>query len=140
MFGFGGGLELRKRVRRGSRERRRRRVGFRLNMTPLFDIALLMMIFFMCITVQMSYITYTLSLIRPEVMKMIIPKEGDFSKHRRQIDSSRLTVFALQIGPQGKVFKRFGKGELSEIRLSQLRAEAVTVNMAHLNNLLTSVQ
>ncbi|MFM8178823.1 MAG: ExbD/TolR family protein [Candidatus Kapaibacterium sp.] len=125
MAGGGGGMEVPQRVKRGSKARKRKkknRIGFRLDMTPLVDVAFLLLTFFM----------YTTSLITPQIMKMSVPKSPE------QVEVNMNNLFTLQIGPNGKVFTSMAQDDPVEIKMSELKNKAVELNMMRKNVLITS--
>lgn len=125
MAGGGGGMEVPQRVKRGSKARKRKkksRIGFRLDMTPLVDVAFLLLTFFM----------YTTSLITPQIMKMSVPKSPE------QVDVNMNNLLTLQIGPNGKVFTNMAQDDPVEIKMTELKSKAVELNMMRKNALITS--
>ncbi len=130
MAGGGGGMEIPQRVKRGSKAHKRKkkhRLGFRLDMTPLVDVAFLLLTFFM----------YTTSLITPQIMEMTVPKDAEDVK----VDEKNL--FTLQIAGNGKIFWKQGAHQdedPSSIDIKALKAKAVELNMMRRNQLITSFQ
>ncbi|MBX7156169.1 MAG: biopolymer transporter ExbD [Bacteriodetes bacterium] len=117
MAGGGGGMEVPQRVKRGSKAHKRKkkkRLGFRLDMTPLVDVAFLLLTFFM----------YTTSMITPQIMEMTIPKDIDVDV---QVDENKL--FTLQIRNDGKVYYNIAKDDPVVIDTANLRQKAVELNL-----------
>jgi biopolymer transport protein ExbD len=67
MAGGGGALEVPERVKRGKivRRKKKKRIGFRIDLTPLVDITFLLLTFFM----------FTTTMLKPQIMEMRIPPE-----------------------------------------------------------------
>lgn len=67
MAGGGGALEIPERVKRGKivRRKKKKRIGFRIDLTPLVDITFLLLTFFM----------FTTTMLKPQIMEMRIPPE-----------------------------------------------------------------
>lgn len=89
-----GGMELgggREHGKKG-RKRKVRRMGVRMDMTPLVDVAFLLLTFFM--------LTTTFSL--PQVMEINLPP----SETRSEVTESTLLI--LRVTPDGRVFWNFG--------------------------------
>ena len=117
MAGGGGGMEIPQRVKRGSKAHKRKkkkRLGFRLDMTPLVDVAFLLLTFFM----------YTTSMITPQIMEMTIPKDINVDV---QVDENKL--FTLQIRNDGKVFYNIAKDDPVAIDVNDLRQKAIELNL-----------
>ncbi len=112
-----------KRERRGSTRRRKkmRRLRYRLDMTPLVDIAFLLLTFFMLTT----------TLITPQVMEMTIPPE------RTQVEVRQSDLLTLQIRSDGKVFYNLGTDAPQPITLKDLESLAVRENVRLKNRLIT---
>ncbi len=117
---FGGEV---KRERRGGTRRRKkmRRLRYRLDMTPLVDIAFLLLTFFMLTT----------TLITPQVMEMTIPPE------RTQVEVRQSELLTVQIRADGKVFYNLGTDAPQPITLKDLEALAVRENVRLQNRLIT---
>ncbi|MCX7879749.1 MAG: biopolymer transporter ExbD [Ignavibacteria bacterium] len=67
MAGGGEGLAIPERTKRGKivRRKKKRRIGFRIDLTPLVDITFLLLTFFM----------FTTTMLKPQIMEMRIPPE-----------------------------------------------------------------
>ncbi len=117
---FGGEV---KRERRGGVRRRKkmRRLRYRLDMTPLVDIAFLLLTFFMLTT----------TLITPQVMEMTIPPE------RTQVEVRQSELLTLRIRADGTVFYNLGTDAPQRISLKDLESLAVRENVRLKNRLIT---
>ena len=127
MAGGGGGMEIPQRVKRGSKahkKKKKHRIGFSLDMTPLVDVAFLLLTFFM----------YTTSLVTPQIMKMNVPKDVD-----GLVEVDEKNLFTIQIAANGKVFMHMAKDEPFEIKVEALKAKAVELNIMRYNKLITSL-
>lgn len=67
MAGGGGALEVPERIKRGKivRRKKKKRIGFHIDLTPLVDITFLLLTFFM----------FTTTMLKPQIMEMRIPPE-----------------------------------------------------------------
>lgn len=125
MAGGGGGMALPERVKRGSKahkKKHKKRLGFVLDMTPLVDVAFLLLTFFM----------FTTSMITPQVMEMSIPPEQDVD-----IQVNENNLYSIFIREDGKIFTRLAKDEPIAIDVNELQNQAVTNNMMRKNELIT---
>jgi biopolymer transport protein ExbD len=117
---FGG--EAKRERRGGGRKRKKhRRLRYRLDMTPLVDIAFLLLTFFMLTT----------TLVTPQVMEMTIPPE------RTQVEVRQSELLTLRIRADGKVFYNMGTDAPQPISLKDLEALAVRENVRLKNRLIT---
>lgn len=126
MAGGGGGMEAPERVKRGSKAHKRKkkkRIGFRLDMTPLVDVAFLLLTFFM----------YTTTMITPQIMEMNIPRDVE-----TDIQVDERDLFTLMIDNTGRVFYRMAMDEPVAIDVKQLRQKATEMNLFRKNKLITA--
>ncbi len=112
-----------KRERRGAKRRRKkmRRLRYRLDMTPLVDIAFLLLTFFMLTT----------TLITPQVMEMTIPPE------RTQVEVRQSELLTVRIRSDGTVFYNMGQDAPQPISLKDLETVAARENIRLKNRLIT---
>lgn len=82
-----------------SKRKKKKRVGFVLDMTPLVDITFLLLTFFM----------FTTTMMQPQVMEMKLPLE---LYEETQVDASKL--FTLLLRADGEVYWYKGKMELKQ--------------------------
>lgn len=84
MAGGGGALEIPERVKRGKivRRKKKKRIGFRIDLTPLVDITFLLLTFFM----------FTTTMLKPQIMEMRIPPE---MYAKVEVRASELLTFLL---------------------------------------------
>lgn len=107
----GGGREHGKK----KKKKARRRLGIRIDMTPLVDVAFLLLTFFM--------LTTTFSL--PQVMEISLPP----SESRSEITEQ--TLLLIRVLEDGRMFWSFGTDKPRPIAAEELRkflAERVTMN------------
>lgn len=96
---LGGGA---KQKRGGSGKRKgKKRIGFRMDMTPLVDITFLLLTFFMLTT----------SMITPQTMEMNVPPEIDVPVEVKQSE-----LFTIRIRDNGDVFYNTGKDEPEKVK------------------------
>src|ERR1700754_2105941 len=113
--------------KRGSlapKRKHKKRVGFVLDMTPLVDIAFLLLTFFMLSTTMNT----------PQVMQMAVPPQTD------QVDVKESELMTVQIDDKGRLFYSLGKDEPQPLALKDLRNLAVNENMRVKNRLITSLK
>lgn len=108
----GGGKQ--KRGRSGKRKGKKR-VGFRLDMTPLVDITFLLLTFFMLTT----------SMIMPQTMEMNVPPELE-----KPVDVAMSKLLTIRIRQDGKVFYNMGVDAPTRVTLQGLRKVVVDQNVA----------
>ena len=87
--------------------RPKRRVGIRIDMTPMVDIAFLLLIFYMVTTIFMQ----------PQAMEISLPPDKEKSV---PIKESNLLTF--RVDEDGTVYKNFGKEKPEVFGLDSLRA------------------
>lgn len=95
----GGSLSVEKREKRGSfatKRKKPKRVSFVLDMTPLVDIAFLLLTFFM----------FTTTMNQPKVMEMSIPPDND-----QDVEVPESKLFGLLVRADGDIFWYRGLAE-----------------------------
>jgi biopolymer transport protein ExbD len=128
MGGGGGGLERPQKEKRGSfatKRKKKKRVGFVLDMTPLVDIAFLLLTFFMLST----------TLATPQTMEMSIPPETE------NVDVKQSELLIIYVRDDSKIFQSLG-GETPTLvkSLKDLRNLSITENLRVKNRLITSLK
>lgn len=115
MAGGGSLGEGREKVKRGkpSKRKKKKRVGFHLDMTPLVDIAFLLLTFFM----------FTTTMTTPQVMEMFMPPQTD------PIDVPQSRLYTLRVRGDGKVFYNMATDAPQLIELKNLKKMAVEENL-----------
>lgn len=120
MAGGGGGLGVPERSKRGhqSNRKKKKRIGFSLDMTPLVDITFLLLTFFM----------FTTTMLKPQIMEMKLPPEWLV-----EVEVKASELFTIQLEPDGKMWYYTGvaavDNPLQEIKLSEIKAKAVELNL-----------
>lgn len=128
MANSGGGLATPERVECGSKatkRKKKKRIGFHLDMTPLVDVAFLLLTFFM----------YTTSLITPHVMQMNVPRDdGD-------VFFSEGNLFTVLVRSDGHFFYYTGiltDTKPTKVTPDALVSKAVELNVIRRNRLITA--
>ena len=88
----GGDVAAPKEKGRGKKRKKGRRLGIRIDMTPLVDVAFLLLTFFM----------YTTSMSRPQTMEMNLPPKDV------KVEIAESNLLTLRVDDKGKVFWAFG--------------------------------
>ena len=103
--GGGGGPEPRS---HGKKKRKKgRRMGIRIDMTPLVDVAFLLLTFFMLTT----------SMVRPQTMEINLPPDKDV-----KVEISELNLLTLRVDENGQVYAAMGILSPEKVESSNLRA------------------
>lgn len=91
MAGGGGALTVPERQKRGkiSRRKKKRRLGFRIDMTPLVDITFLLLTFFM----------FTTTMLKPQTIEMKVPPQ-----RLEQVQVRESDLLTVAITDDGKIF------------------------------------
>ncbi|NQW29460.1 MAG: biopolymer transporter ExbD [Ignavibacteria bacterium] len=113
----GGSLGSGEKQRRGKEGKRKKkhRVGFRLDMTPLVDITFLLLTFFMLTT----------SMITPQTMELSVPPDLDVP-----IEVKQSELLTIRVRFDGKLFFNMGTDEPSKVTLEELKKLVVAQNVA----------
>ena len=85
--------EARERKGRGKKRKKARRVGIRIDMTPLVDIAFLLLTFFM--------LTTTMS--KPQTMEINLPPDPEV-----KVEIAESNLLTLRMNEKGELFWNFG--------------------------------
>lgn len=130
MGGGGGSLGPQPKPKRGknSKRKKKKRVGFVLDMTPLVDIAFLLLTFFM----------FTTTMVTPQIMEMSVPPE---MKDPIPVKASEL--MSIIIRSDDSVFYYVGLLEGNQpqsVTLKSLRTVCLEENMKQTNRLITALK
>ena len=127
MAGGGEALGGAKTPRRGKSGKRKakKRVGFRLDMTPLVDITFLLLTFFMLTT----------SMITPQTMEMNVPPE--MVVPIPVLDRELLTI---RVRDDNKIFINMGLDSPEAVKLKDLRKVIVDQNVALKNRCIVTLK
>lgn len=128
MSGGGAALSTGGKPKRGSSKRKvKKRVGFRIDMTPLVDITFLLLTFFMLTTTMAA----------PQVMEMSIPPEQEAV----ELQASKLLQFIVR--DDGEVFYRMGQDTPEKIDRKELVKKIMEIsireNLNQLNDLVVGL-
>ena len=102
-----------KRGKSGKRKAKKR-VGFRLDMTPLVDITFLLLTFFMLTT----------SMITPQTMEMNVPPELE-----KPVEVAMSKLLTVRVRQDGKVFFNMGLDAPTPVTLKELRKVVIDQNV-----------
>lgn len=99
MAGGGGGLQAPQRSKRGKQSKRKKahRLGFAVDMTPLVDITMLLLTFFM----------FTTTMLKPQIMEMRIPPEDPLNGIDVPVKASEL--YYILVREDDKIFYQIGQ-------------------------------
>ncbi len=113
----------RERAKRGkpSKRKKKKRVGFVLDMTPLVDIAFLLLTFFM----------FTTTMTTPQIMQMFIPPE------QKEVEVKMSELFTLRVRGDGKIFYNPGVDEPQLVLIKDLKKMMFEANLKLKNRLIT---
>jgi biopolymer transport protein ExbD len=120
MAGGGGALEIPERQKRGKivRRKKKKRIGFRIDLTPLVDITFLLLTFFM----------FTTTMLKPQIMEMRIPPEM-YAK----VEVRASELLTLMLTADNKLYWYKGIADANnkpqEIPFSKLRALVIEKNL-----------
>jgi biopolymer transport protein ExbD len=95
--------------------RRKKRVGIRIDMTPMVDVAFLLLIFFMVTTVFR----------RPLAMEVNMPEPG------ARVEVPESNVMTVYVDGDGTMLYKLGKGELAPIGWDELPAVLTANDLAN---------
>jgi biopolymer transport protein ExbD len=98
--------EARVKKGRGKKRKKARRVGIRIDMTPLVDIAFLLLTFFM--------LTTTMS--KPQTMEINLPPDPEV-----KVDIAESNLLTLRVNEKGDMFWNFGIESPKKLERSGLR-------------------
>jgi biopolymer transport protein ExbD len=130
MSGGSGGMSMPERQKRGktSKRKKKKRVGFVLDMTPLVDITFLLLTFFM----------FTTTMAAPQVMEMSIPPELTIET----VDVKASELLTLTVRKDGVIFYNIGLDDPEIIKLEKIRelAEKENLKESVKNRLITSLK
>ncbi len=129
MSGGSGGMAMPERQKRGkiSNRKKKKRVGFHLDMTPLVDITFLLLTFFM----------FTTTMAAPQIMEMSIPPEVIID-----VEVKESELLTLRVRSDGVLFWNIGNDEPEIIKLEKIRELAQRENLRKpvRNKLITSLK
>jgi len=92
---------------KGKKRRKGRRLGTRIDMTPLVDVAFLLLTFFM----------FTTSMSRPQTMEINLPPDANV-----KVEIAESNLLTLRINEKGDIFYSIGIESAKKIEHKDLRA------------------
>lgn len=102
----GGDVAERSSKGKGKKRKKGRRLGIRIDMTPLVDVAFLLLTFFM----------YTTSMSRPQTMEINLPPDKDV-----KVEIAESNLLTLRVNDKGAIFWSTGIESPKKIEFSALR-------------------
>ena len=102
----GGDVAERSSKGKGKKHKKGRRLGIRIDMTPLVDVAFLLLTFFM----------YTTSMSRPQTMEINLPPDKDV-----KVEIAESNLLTLRVNDKGAIFWSTGIESPKKIEFSALR-------------------
>jgi biopolymer transport protein ExbD len=125
----GGGQLKAEHIKRGSStgRKRKKRVGFHVDLTPMVDINFLLLTFFM----------FTTTLAEPQVMEMHVPPEMTTT-----IKVKQSLLYTIYVRNDNKIFYALGMGDPLPTTIDKLRAMSQKYNLAEgsKNQLITALK
>jgi biopolymer transport protein ExbD len=103
----GGDVAEPKQRGKGKKRKKGRRLGIRIDMTPLVDVAFLLLTFFM----------YTTSMSRPQTMEINLPPDKNV-----KVEIAESNLMTLRVNEKGGIFWNIGLDAPQKIEFSALRA------------------
>jgi len=112
--------------RKGTGLRRpKSRLGIRIDMTPMVDIAFLLLIFYMVTTIFTT----------PQAMEVNLPKDD-----KQEIKIAESNLMTIRIAKDGKLYENIGTKKPKEVLPQQLRNFLVEKNKASPEKLVTLIR
>lgn len=103
----GGDVAAPREHKKGTKRRKGRRLGTRIDMTPLVDVAFLLLTFFM----------FTTSMSRPQTMEINLPPDQNV-----KVEVAESNLLTLRVNDKGEVFYAFGIEAPKKIDQKDIRA------------------
>jgi biopolymer transport protein ExbD len=100
------GGESRSHARAGKKHKKKHRLSIRIDMTPMVDVAFLLLTFFMLTT----YFS------KPQTMELNLPPD-----EKTQIEVAESNLLTLRVAPDGTVFWNIGTEPANKIEMKELR-------------------
>jgi len=125
MAGLDAGGESRVRKKGSGLRRPKKRLGIRIDMTPMVDIAFLLLIFYMVTTIFTT----------PQAMEVNLPKDD-----KQEIKIAESNLLTIRIYKDGKFYENIGARKPKEIDAKQLRNFLIEKNKANHEKLVTLIR
>jgi biopolymer transport protein ExbD len=103
----GGDVAAPREHKKGKKRRKGRRLGTRIDMTPLVDVAFLLLTFFM----------FTTSMSRPQTMEINLPPDPNV-----KVEVAESSLLNLRVNDKGEIFYSFALDAPKKIERKDLRA------------------
>jgi biopolymer transport protein ExbD len=100
------GGESKSHARGGKKHKKKRRLRIRIDMTPMVDVAFLLLTFFMLTT----YFS------KPQTMELNLPKD-----EKQQVEVAESNLLTIRVAPDGAVFWNVGTEPANRIEMKELR-------------------
>lgn len=98
------------------KKRKKKRVGIRMDMTPMVDIAFLLLTFFMLTTVFN----------KPQTMELNLPPDEKVT-----VEVAESSLLTLRVDRDGKIFWNMGSEPLQPLAFTELRSTLIQRNQAN---------
>lgn len=98
------------------KKRKKKRVGIRMDMTPMVDIAFLLLTFFMLTTVFN----------KPQTMELNLPPDEKVT-----VEVAESSLLTLRVDRDGKIFWNMGSEALQPLAFTELRSTLIQRNQAN---------
>ncbi len=125
MAGVDVGGESKARKKGTGLRRPKKRLGVRIDMTPMVDIAFLLLIFYMVTTIFTT----------PQAMEVNLPKDD-----KQEIKIAESNLLTIRIYKNGKFYENIGNKTPKEIDTRQLRNFLIEKNKANPEKLVTLIR
>ncbi|CAG0964245.1 hypothetical protein ARNL5_01169 [Anaerolineae bacterium] len=102
----GGDVAAPREGKKGKKRKKGRRLGIRIDMTPLVDVAFLLLTFFM----------FTTSMSRPQTMEINLPPNQE-----QKVEVAESNLLTLRINPKGEIFWNMGIESPKRLDPAELR-------------------
>ena len=116
MAGMGGGAPEPRKHGKSKKRKKGRRLGIRIDMTPLVDVAFLLLTFFM-LTTSMS---------RPQTMEINLPPDENV-----KVEIAESNLLTLRINEKAEVYWNFGINAPEKIQFKDLRNFLIDKNKSN---------
>jgi biopolymer transport protein ExbD len=98
------------------KKRKKKRIGIRMDMTPMVDIAFLLLTFFMLTTVFS----------KPQTMELNLPPDEKVT-----VEVAESSLLTLRVDKDGKIFWNMGTEPLQPLPFTELRSTLIQRNQAN---------
>ena len=99
-----------------AKKRKKKRVGIRIDMTPMVDVAFLLLTFFMLTTVFN----------KPQTMELNLPPDEKVT-----VEVAESSLLTLRVDKDGEIFWNIGSEPLQKLPFTELRSSLIQRNQAN---------